>query len=106
MKNTTLEEQLNERADREFDRIAREITERLSDPNKAFGTYAGNSFTGLDKIGNYHQLAVFARSAFEVTHRDEFRANFRAKFIAKVEAMQKEMESYIGALNTTQEGGQ
>lgn len=101
----SLETLLNNRADREFDRIKYEITAKLRQPTEAFGT--STSRTWKDSQGTertFFSLKESCDKCLEV-FREDFRQKFRSDFIAKVEAMKKEMESYIGALNTEQEVG-
>ena len=106
MSAQSLEDKLNARADMEFDAIRSRILGDMRRPTLAFKTGVGRSWKDRDgEVRTFSELADMCGKQLEV-FREDYREKFRAEFIAKVEAMQKEMEGYIGALNTHQEGGQ
>ena len=106
MSAQSLEQKLNARADMEFDNIRRGMVAALRRPTDSFKTFTCRAWK--DATGKEHTFNVLADmcSANLEVFRDDFREKFRTEFVAKVEAMHKQMESYIGELNTQQEGEQ
>ena len=98
----TLDEQLNQKADQEFDKIVGEITKNLYNPKELFRLHESKHFPVNTGQWSFYDLGQFARKAFEV-YREDYREKFKAEFIYKVGAMQKEMESYIDALQPQEE---
>lgn len=106
MSAQSLEQKLNARADMEFDNIQRSMVAALRRPTESFKTFTSRAFK--DAAGNEHTFSELADSCARQLEvfREDFRNKFRAEFVDKVEAMHKQMESYIGELNTQQEGEQ
>jgi hypothetical protein len=100
----TLDEQLNEKADQEFNSIVNNLVNKIS-PRELFNCYDAIAYKDVN--GHHwssYDVCKFVRATLEV-YRPHFREKFKSEFIYKVGAMQKEMESYIGSLQP-QEGHQ
>ncbi len=108
----TLEDQLNAKADAEFKRIIAEMIGPIEGLAEIAGghSYSG-PFTPHTKLrmrdgsaGESIAAHVMALSegVFE-TFKEKHREKFAARFLARVEAMQTEMESYIGELRAEEE---
>ena len=106
MSAQSLEQKLNARADMEFDNIRHGMVAALRRPTESFKTFKHRIWTdsaGVER--RFDELADSCAKQLEV-FREDFREKFRTEFVAKVEAMHKQMESYIGELNNQQEGEQ
>jgi len=99
----TLDEQLNNKADREFDLLLNEATKHIFYPKDLFKSYdAKDYYDSRGERQSFYNLGCSVRKALEV-YREEFRERFKAEFIGKVAAMQAQMEQYIGELEIERE---